>query len=184
MALEVEAKIRVDNLSSVRARLAELGAVDHGRVRERNWVLDRPDDPLYRAGKLLRVRNTGGDGGVLTVKTPAADGAFKRREEVEVTVDSTDRLLTQFAALGYEVRWIYEKYRTTFHWRGCHVLLDECPEIGDFVEVEGDADAIRAVLADLGLDPADHTGANYLGIWKDHLAARGEGHRHMVFSDR
>ncbi len=183
MALEVEAKIRVDSLEPVRAKLAALGAVDEGRVRERNWVLDTPDESLRRAGKLLRVRNTGGDGGVLTVKTPVAgDGAFKRREEVEVTVDSSDRLLVQFAALGYDVMWIYEKYRTTYHWRGCCVLLDECPEIGDFVEVEGDADAIRTVLRDLGLDAADHLDANYLGLWQEYLTARGEGRRDMVFT--
>ncbi|MCC8167377.1 MAG: class IV adenylate cyclase [Planctomycetes bacterium] len=184
MALEMEAKLKVDSLEPLQARLANLGAVDEGRVRERNWVLDTPDGSLRSAGKLLRVRNTGGDGGVLTVKTPLEGGAFKSREEVEVTVDSTDRLLVQLAAIGYEVRWIYEKYRTTYHWCDCNVVLDECPEIGDFVEVEGDADAIRTVLADLGLDPADHLDTNYLGLWQEYLAARGEGHRDMVFPDR
>lgn len=182
MATETEAKIKVPDLAPVAARLRSLGAVDKGGVLERNWVLDRDDDELMRAGTLLRVRNVGGPGGVLTVKRKTVDGPFKTREEVECAVDSSGVLLQQLEMIGYRVKWIYEKRRATWLWRNCVLALDECPEIGCFVEIEGEADNIRRAAADIGLDLDKHCNDNYLGLWQKHLAARGEGQRHMTFS--
>lgn len=181
MATETEAKIKVDDLAPIAARLQDLGAVDKGTALERNWVLDRPDDELQHGGALLRVRNVGGPGGILTVKRRTVEGQFKTREEVECTVDSSHALLQQLEMVGFRVKWIYEKRRATWLWHDCVLALDECPEIGCFVEIEGEADSIRRAAADIGLDPDEHLGDNYLGLWQKHLAARGEGPRDMVF---
>ena len=181
MATETEAKIKVSDLGVVAARLHVLGATDEGAVFERNWVLDRPDGEIMKAGALLRVRNTGGPGGVLTVKHRTAGGEFKTREEVETRVDSCELLLRQLETLGFRVGWIYEKRRATWLWRDCVVTLDECPEMGGFVEIEGEAEAIRRAAADIGLDPDSHIDDNYLGVWMKYLAARGEAPRDMVF---
>ncbi len=181
MAIECEAKLKVDDLDGVRARLKTLGGVHEGAAFERNWVLDREDGALFRGGVLLRVRNTGGKGGVLTVKRKCGAGEFKTREEVESRVDSADDLLRQLGLLGYRVAWIYEKYRDVWRWGECVLALDECPEIGRFVEIEGAPEAIRAAAAALGLDCGAHLAGSYLELWREHLRARGEDDRHMVF---
>lgn len=181
MAIECEAKIKVDGLAELAGRLRRLGAEDRGSEFERNWVLDRSDGSLYAADVLLRIRSVGGAGGVLTVKCPTTGGAFKSREEIECRVDSTDALLRQLSVLGFRPAWLYEKRRATWLWRGCAIALDELPELGFFVEVEGDPDAIPAVCRDLGLDPDDHLNENYLGLWKEYLRKRGESDRDMVF---
>ena len=182
MAREIEAKIKVEDLGVIAKRLEGLGAVNEGDCLERNWVLDYPDGRLAAEGVLLRVRNLGGVGGVLTVKHRVEGGVFKTREEVESMVDSTDDVLRQFEILGYGIRWIYEKFRATWLWHDCVLALDEMPEIGSYVEIEGDPERIREVAVQLGLDPASHINDNYLGLWQKHLAARGEGPRHMVFA--
>lgn len=181
MAIECEAKIKVGDMEPIRARLRHFGAVDEGEALERNWVLDRPDNGLYAKGILLRVRNTGEVGGVLTVKHHVDGGEFKSREEVESMVDSTEDLLRQLEIVGFRVKWIYEKKRWTWLWRDCVIALDVCPEIGDFIEIEGEPERIREVAAALGLDAADHIDANYLSIWQDYLKERGDEPRHMVF---
>lgn len=180
MPKEIEAKLRVADLDRVRQTLVRLGAEDRGECLERNWILDDAAGSLYARGVLLRVRREGEDG-VLTVKLPAEAGEFKVREEIETSVGSPEVLLRQLEAVGFRTAWIYEKIRHTWLWRGCAVLLDRCPEIGDFVEIEGSPEAIRAVAADLGLDPGAHIGDNYLGLWIRHLESRGEGKRDMIF---
>lgn len=183
MAVECEAKIKVENLGAVRARLRHYGAVDEGEVLERNWVFDTGDSSLLDNGILLRVRNTGDVGGVFTVKHAIDGGEFKCREEVESMVDSTDDLMRQLEILGYKIQWIYEKRRWTWLWHDCVIALDTCPEIGTYVEIEGEADRIREVASSLGLDPDQHICDSYLALWQKHLAERGEESRHMVFTD-
>lgn len=182
MAIECEAKLRVDDLEDVRSRLEKLGGVHEGEVLERNWVLDRPDGALLREGTLLRVRNTGGPGGVLTVKHKSEGGEFKTREEVESMVDSTDDLLRQMEMVGFHIKWVYEKFRGTWIWQDCVLALDECPELGCFVEIEGTPETIKKAATDLGLNPGGHIDESYLDLWRRHLRARGEEERHMVFS--
>lgn len=181
MHLECEAKIRVEDLEAVRNRLRELEAVDGGECLERNWVLDDARESLRRRTVLLRVRNVGGDTAVMTIKTPADKGEFKSRHEIETTVDSTDRLLLQLEALGFHVTWIYEKRRHSWQWGGCVIDLDECPELGCFVEIEGAPKRIREAARALGLDPKAHIDDNYRGLWMKYLKERGQAPRDMVF---
>lgn len=181
MAIECEAKLKVDDLDGLRAKLRHFGGVDEGEVLERNWVLDRPDNGLYANGILLRVRNNGEVGGVLTVKHSVEGGEFKCKEEVESMVDSTEDLLRQLEIVGFRTKWIYEKRRATWLWRDCVIALDNCPELGCFVEIEGEPDRIREVAAALGLDAEQHICDSYLALWRAHLQRRGEGPRHMVF---
>ena len=55
------------------------------------------------------------------------------------------------------------------------IVLDETP-IGPFLEIEGDPDGIRAVTADLGLDPSDYMVDSYVDLF---FAQGGQGD--MVF---
>lgn len=182
MATECEAKIRVEDLEPLRHRLEEAGAVNEGEYLERNWVLDFPDGSLHSRGTLLRVRNVGEVGGVLTVKHRVDGGAFKTREEVESMVDSTEDLLRQLEILGFQVKCIYEKLRGTWLFYDCVLALDECPEMGSFIEIEGTPERIREAALQLELDPNDHLDDNYLELWRKYLEEKGEAHRHMVFT--
>ncbi len=183
MAKEIEAKIKIDNIVELRTQLNNVGASLEGTANEKNWVFDDESGSLAKCGFLLRVRNLGDTGCILTVKRPTEGGeGFKAREEVETVVDSTRDLLKQIEMLGYKVRWIYEKRRQTWLWRDCVISVDECPEIGDYIEIEGFPDAIRTVCADLGLNPDDHVDDNYLTLWQKHLAAHGEPERDMMFA--
>lgn len=181
MALECEMKIKISDIRKIQNRLERIGAYSEGCSLEKNWILDTSGGKNRGNGIVLRIRNNGGTGGVLTVKRPAKGGPFKTREELETRVECTETLLTQFKDIGYAVVWAYEKYRQTWHWRDCKIMLDECPEIGCFIEIEGTPDTIRKTAAQLGLDPAMHISGGYRKLWRKHLNRLGQKKRHMLF---
>ena len=106
--------------------------------------------------------------GLLTYKGPASfDGGVKSRLELESGVDAPGTVLALLDALGYRPRFRYEKRRTP--WRFADparplVVVDETP-LGLFAEIEGEAGAVRALAAELGvreelLPPQPPTGAS------------------------
>ena len=72
-------------------------------------------------------------------------------EEIEFTVSDFDAARLFLEALGFEVYTGYEKYRTTYCYEQCEIVLDEMP-YGYFYEIEGpDVETIREVNTRLGL---------------------------------
>ncbi len=169
MALEVELKFLDPDLDRVRARLEELGGRSLGRVFERNTVFDDPARSLRAGRVLLRLRRAGQ--AVLTLKHPPVGpqpGDVKVFEEIETRVADPGAMETILAGLGYAPTFVYEKVREEWTFADCHVCLDRLP-FGDFVEIEGEREALFACAAALGLDPGRTSTANYHAL---HLAWR------------
>src|SRR5579862_2657794 len=87
MAVEIEAKMAVEDLSQVRAKLTELNAQRIGQFFETNTFFDNEDRSLLAADKGLRLRlkrniATGDEDHIITFKGPRQHGALKSREEV------------------------------------------------------------------------------------------------------
>jgi len=120
------------------------------RTFETNLRFDTSNGDLRRAGRVLRLRKD--DLARLTYKDNSKQikGALTRRE-IEFVVDDFDSAKGFIEALGYEVVFIYEKYRTTYEYKGTHIMLDELP-YGNFVEIEGELEMLRPIAEELGLD--------------------------------
>lgn len=170
---EIEAKFRVEERSALEARLRALGAVEGALEDEVNLLLDDDASSLRSGGRALRVRAVDGRG-LLTFKGPASfDGGVKARLELESGVDAPEAVLALLDALGFRPRFRYEKRRTP--WRFADparplVVVDETP-LGLFAEIEGEADAVRALAAQLGVPEGAFLRSSYWGLW---LAAREE----------
>lgn len=170
MAWEIEVKFQVDSHEPVRARLAELQAERRWAALERNILLDRPDEELFRRGMGLRVRTRVYDDGrpptvSLTVKGPRTNDTFKSREEVKTQVADAAAVLRMLELLGYVPVVDFEKRRESWLLRGCLVDLDEPAELGLFVEVEGpDEASIVSVQQQLPLDAARMVSDTYVGM--------------------
>lgn len=165
-SLEVEVKFHVADLNLFRQRLVEAGATLHKpRAYEQNLVFDTADHYLRRRLQLLRLRQD--THATLTLKSPAPadrDSEAKVRHELEIEVSDFDIAAAIFEALGFLPQIIYEKYRETFHLGSLEVVLDELP-FGNFVELEGDENAIQEASAMLGLSWAERILANYLTLF-------------------
>jgi len=194
--MEVEVKLKVgdlldgqDRFAAIKTRLEEMGAsLIHPREFEDNLAFDFPDRSIVRAGSLLRVRILA-RGSVLTFKGPvvpipglsgseptAESPPMKVRRETELAIpfEETDALLAIIRGLGMEQVYRYQKFRTTWAWKGLHILLDETP-IGIYVELEGDRALIEAGAKALGYFPDDFITRSYRDLHLEHLDQGGEG---------
>jgi adenylate cyclase class 2 len=175
---ETEIKLRVADVSAARAALARAGAqLARERHLEDNVLYDDGHGSLRAAGTVLRLRTTPA-GGVLTFKGPREDhDGLKSREERETRVEDPEALRVILGRLGFRPLFRYQKYRETWRHRGQEVEVDETP-IGAFLEIEGDAEGIHAVAAELGFSRADYVLDSYVALF---FAGGGKGD--MVFGE-
>jgi len=156
MSTELEIKMRVEDFEPTRAALKNAGAEFLGRTQEVNSFFDRPENELLQSGSGLRIRmETPLEGGQrrtrITFKgpRPAADAP---RREVEFMASDHDSAVELFEATGFAKILRFEKVRESWTLGGCEVELDELPELGRFVEIEGDTiEAIQEVRKTLSL---------------------------------
>ncbi|MCA9979348.1 MAG: class IV adenylate cyclase [Anaerolineales bacterium] len=182
--LEVEAKFHVRDLTAVRERLLAVGELKKGRVYERNVVYDTAVGTLRHNEQLLRLRQ---DEDVrLTFKGPAvaaqAQSEAKVREEIEVHLSDFDDMAQILGKLGFLPAITYEKYRETFMVGAVEVVLDELP-YGDFVELEGPDEALRAVAEQLGLNWSRRLITNYLAMLAEVRAAHDLSFTDLTFEN-
>ncbi|MDQ1353169.1 MAG: adenylate cyclase, class 2 [Acidobacteriota bacterium] len=176
--LEIEIKIRIDassanapGIENTKGRiLANNFQVLHERAFERNIVFDTPDAKLKARKCLLRLRKKG-DTNTVTFKQPLEkplsrdDTTYKIKQETEVEVSDFEGMENIFTGLGYEVFFIYEKYREEFQKEDVKIMLDETP-IGNFIEIEGPGEAIDRTARELGYSKSDYITDNYLTLFR------------------
>src|SRR5882672_12572845 len=150
MAQEIEVKFSLRDRNELVRKLHEIGAQRlYPETFEDNIVLDRRGE-LRTRGSLLRVRKFGRYA-IATYKGPMSiEGGVKSREEVQTGVESFERAIQLFDALGYKPVFRYQKFREVWRIKEVEVVLDRTP-IGDYFEIEGPIDVIRGIAAELGM---------------------------------
>jgi adenylate cyclase class 2 len=190
MGQETEAKFYLTELSKIETRLHTLGAkLLQPRTHEINLRFDTPNRDLGRENRVLRLRQ---DEAVrLTYKDNSKfEGGALSRREIEFNVSDFISARQFIEALGYEVVFTYEKYRTTYtlrsepqevikEGRGLETLLmlDELP-YGDFVEIEGEMDQLKPIALQLGLAWEEAIPASYHELFE-----RVSVNRKLTFRD-
>ncbi len=162
---EREVKFFIADLNEISARLIAAGAVlTKERVYEYNLRFDTRDHSLRSRHQVLRLRKD--DQVRLTFKDQAdLSEGIANRQELEITVNDFESTKKILEALGFVVFLIYEKYRTTYQFGECEVVLDELP-FGFFVEIEGlTVDAIHTAVSELGLDWGKRITLSYLELF-------------------
>lgn len=169
---ETEVKFCVRDLHGIEGRLHDLGAQLHEpRVLEVNLRFDTPNRELMEGGRVLRLRQ---DRLVhLTYKggSQLMDGVRSRRE-IEFTVEDFEAARQLIEALGYDVVFRYEKYRTTYQMRKTFIMLDELP-YGNFVEIEGEFGSLHEIAEKLGLNWEAAIPASYQALFERLSKSRG-----------
>jgi adenylate cyclase, class 2 len=141
MAVETEAKIRVDSHEPVRRRLMQLEAALLGEYDETNLFFDTAPPRLFPqdAGLRLRTsrdRRTGDSTHRLTYKGPRQPAQLKQREEIELSIDDPAAAGEMLQRLGFQVTLRFEKLRQSWRLGDCRIELDTLAPLGHFVEIE------------------------------------------------
>jgi adenylate cyclase class 2 len=188
MPVEIEAKIKVDDLAPTRAKLQNLEAKLVGDVVETNVIFDTEDRSLLALDKGLRVRSarnpaTGEQSVTITFKGPRKHSAMKSRQETELEVSEFQPAVELLRQLNFQQVLLFEKRRQSWELGGCKVELDELPHLGCFVEIEGASErAIQRVQEQLGLGQRPIVKTAYVGLLMTYLQDRGESERVVKFS--
>jgi adenylate cyclase, class 2 len=174
MSTEIEAKIKVEDLSGVRKKLVAIGALRKRKDLETNSFFDTPAKTLQLADRGLRIRVAVDESGVsrciITMKGPALPGEFKNREETEFSADDPPAVRKLFENLGYHLTLSFEKRRESWKLGGCEVELDELPYLGNYVEIEGPSEKdVESVRRSLGLENLPLIKTGYISMLSRYL---------------
>jgi adenylate cyclase, class 2 len=165
MPLEIEQKYRVDNLDSVAATLAQLGAALSAAVTQVDCYYAHPQRDFAQTDEAFRIRAVGPEN-YLTYKGPKLDAITKSRVEYEVRLaDGPDAMAAIgeiLRSLGFTPASIVRKQRRTAKLTRdgliVEVALDDVRKLGTFVELEigvkddSHADPAKQALAKLAAE--------------------------------
>ena len=186
---EIEVKLRFDGVEP----LIKAGIVlepETPRHFEDNWLLDTTNKQLGEKLAVLRVRQTGATGS-MTYKEKAAPEAsasqFKKRLELEMALDDPMSALALFERLGFTTWFRYQKHRTVYRAKlpsatWLHVMFDETP-IGNFIELEGEENAIAEAVKLLGVSRQSYVLESYLELQAAECARQGKPFADMTFHE-
>ena len=189
MAVEIEAKMRLDDLSGLKSRLAAAGAREVADLLEVNTFFDTPAGDLKSADEGLRVRlEKSVDGSLvsatITHKGPRAHGKIKTRDETEVTVGNARAAAELLTALGFVAVLSFEKRRHRWKLDGCNVELDTLHYLGHFVEIEGPSEqAVMDVRRKLGCEHLSMISASYISMLVDYLSEHAIRAKHVALEE-
>lgn len=181
MAHEIEVKFQLKDRHELLRKLHDVGGQRlYPETFEDNIVLDRRGE-LRTKGVLLRVRKFG-KYSIVTFKGPMSiEGGVKSREEVQTGVESFELAIQLFDALGYKPVFRYQKFREVWRVRDVEVVIDRTP-IGEYFEIEGAMETIRAVAAELGMDMEQAIRHTYADLYRQARRTRADLPNDMVFA--
>ena len=193
MAVEIEAKFRVSELESVREQICRAGGELRGRMLEHNRIYDTADRQLRGKDCGVRLRwqtplDTPSTGtmeaaALLTFKGPRQPGFMKTREELETQVVDGDSCSAILDRLGFREVVVYETRRETWMLSECTITLDELPQLGTWVEIEGpDEQAVNHVCGRIHVVPEAIVNETYVEMAAKSGVADATGCRRLVFS--
>jgi len=180
MAQEIEVKFPLRDRNELLRKLHDIGAQRlYPETFEDNIVLDRRGE-LRTKGALLRVRRFG-KYSIATYKGPMSiEGGIKSRDEVQTGVESFELAIQLLDALGYKPTFRYQKFREVWRLKETEIVLDRTP-IGDYFEIEGSIDTIRAVATDLGMSMDQALRQSYVDLYRQARRTRADLPENMVF---
>ncbi len=152
--VESEAKFRVSDQVKLDQELQALGFAPISRVEQRDEYYDTQDKTLESLDYVIRLRKIG-TGTMCAVKGPRnwTPEEEYSRIELEFEVKSSESVMSELRDRGLSTTWFFEKRRTSYRKADSTVKieLDEIPEIGFFIEIEGPLLATREVASKLSL---------------------------------
>ena len=179
--METEIKFRITDVRELEDRLRALRFTEQmPSTSEMNVLYDFPDRRLRSHGELLRLRRYG-EKWVVTHKAPGNTGRHKSRLETETHVNDGDAVGRILEALGLKPVFRYQKFRSEWSDSKGHVVIDKTP-IGDFAEIEGEADWIDETAQKLEVTPEQYITQSYGELFADWKRRTGSKAEDMTFA--
>lgn len=164
--LEIEAKIKVDNLKAIKEKILALGGqLVKDFYREWNVFYDFADGRLTRNRQALRLRLVDKKAFLTFKGQPLKSRSFKIREEFETEVKNLKQIKKILKKLGLKQIFEYRKKRAILKKDRVKICLDET-EAGFFIELEGKRSDLVKLARQLGFSRKDFLTADYVQMIK------------------
>ncbi len=141
--IEVEIKARA-RAEPVEAELRRRGATFEKAVQQADVYYNAPDRDFAVTDEAVRLRKQG-DRTFLTYKGKKLDAMSKTRKEVEVEASDFVKMQDILLSLGFRKTLDVSKERRIYHYKGAEICLDRVKGLGDFVELELQADGAAEI---------------------------------------
>lgn len=164
--LEIEVKVRVENLQPIQEQLLALGArIERERAVEDDTFYDVRPLTLLRKKHALRLRTIKKKTFLTFKGTPQKSRKFKVREEHETEVKNAKQMKKILKALGFVAVFRFAKHRMVLRKGRLKICLDETP-IGLFIEFEGEREHIARLSQRLRIPKARWIKTDYVRLMK------------------
>jgi adenylate cyclase class 2 len=90
---------------------------------------------------------------------------YKQREEIELKVSNFENMKEILLSIGFQVFFVYEKYREVFQKDAAKIMVDQTP-IGNYIEIEGEKKTIDGVAGKLGYEKNQYIVDSYYTLFK------------------
>lgn len=147
--MEVEIRTQIDDPRPFEERIADLGFVFDGEIKQLDIILDRPDAALFRSGQKIRIRKENKSAELTYKGKTSGDHTASRREELnlELAPEKVADCIELFSSIGFPVCFQIEKTRRSFHKGELKVTFDSWPLIGNILEIEDPENAAKKLAA-------------------------------------
>jgi predicted adenylyl cyclase CyaB len=144
---------------------------------ERDEYFDNDDGSLDGGDVVVRVRYRGEEPEIAFKGPRSWTGSEYSRTEIEFPCRSREEFEVAVAKKGLKCTWYFEKRRELYLWKDgrTKLFLDEIPDFGFFVEIEGEVKAIRNVSAVLKSALGEQESRNYKDVYLALKAEQGIG---------
>jgi predicted adenylyl cyclase CyaB len=174
--VETEAKYPVRNVGRLQELIANLGFTMIGRPAwQRDEYFDTPDKLAARLDYVVRLRRENGLVSIALKSPRIWNRNAYSRIEIEVPAAAEDSVKVALTRSSFETTWYFEKKRTSYkrHESKLLVALDEIPEIGYFVEIEGRLNEVREMERYLFDCLGEQETRNYAELFKAFKRSQG-----------
>jgi adenylate cyclase class 2 len=162
--MEIEVKIKVEDIEKLKANLAALGATQiKNRYHEKNALYDFSSGSLYRRRCALRLRAENKKTYLAFKGPPLKSRKFKIRQEYETEVKNRRQLKKILGELGFVLTVSYSKWRSVYKKKNLKICLDET-SVGYFIELEGERHDIVQFARSLGFSKKDFIKLDYIQL--------------------
>ena len=173
LVIEVEMKIKINDLQELEYRLIELGAKLKEIVNQRDQYFAHPKKDFAKTDEAFRIREDSNKV-YLTYKGPKFDSKSKTRVEINVEFFDANKLTQILEQLDFKRVLVVSKERKIYEYKQIEFCLDEVEGLGSFLEVESivqereDFQEVRnkmaKLLRKLNFDPDKNIRESYLEL--------------------
>jgi len=137
--IEVEVKAKIHDFESLKRELKKINALKIREEHQKDIYFNSPIKNFAKTDEALRIRKISIKNEIntfITYKGPKIDRASKTREEIEISINDTDKISKLFENLGFKKANIVVKNREIYELNEYIISLDNVEGLDPYMEIE------------------------------------------------